>query len=193
MGLNGHRNLPFYSEQNSLLDHDVSGQSINCNPPWIIKCVEHLRACHSKSPLDTHKAVIVLPDWPKFKAVTMEFKSTKQLHKGEKVFMRTTPSGTYESPDVITHACVINYCLIDANTHVLSPLMNTCVSTLKPDIVTTRLEANAAIEAANTYLTATNAMAVMDPYESEALMRFNASVSFNGLSAKAVTLIDIVA
>jgi len=33
LGLNGHRNLPFNSEQNSLLDHDVSGQSIYCNPP----------------------------------------------------------------------------------------------------------------------------------------------------------------
>ena len=68
LGLNGHRNFHFYYEQNSLLDHDISGQSIYCNPPWslAIKCVEHLRACHSKSPLDT-KAVIVLPDWPKFK------------------------------------------------------------------------------------------------------------------------------
>jgi len=68
LGLNGHQNLSFYSEQNSLLDHDVSGQSIHCNPPWslAIKCVEHLRSCHSKSPLDT-KSVIVLPLWPKFK------------------------------------------------------------------------------------------------------------------------------
>ena len=68
LGLNGHHNLPFYSEQNSLLDHDVSGQSIYCNPPWAlaIKCVEHLRAyCHSKSPLDT-KEVIVLSDLPTF-------------------------------------------------------------------------------------------------------------------------------
>jgi len=65
-GLNGHQNLPFYSEQNSLLDYDVSGQSIYCNPPWSlpIKCVEHIRACHSKSPLDI-EAVIVLSDWPK--------------------------------------------------------------------------------------------------------------------------------
>ena len=28
LGLNGHRNLPFYSKQNSSLDHDVQGQSI---------------------------------------------------------------------------------------------------------------------------------------------------------------------
>jgi hypothetical protein len=67
LGLNGHRNLPFYSEQNYLLNDDVSGQSIYCNPLWsmAIKCVEHLLACHSKSPLDT-KAVIILPDWSKF-------------------------------------------------------------------------------------------------------------------------------
>ena len=66
LGLNDHRNLPFYPEHNSLLDHDVSGQSIYCNPPWslAIKCVEHLHACHSKSPLDT-KAVIILLDLPK--------------------------------------------------------------------------------------------------------------------------------
>jgi hypothetical protein len=29
----GHKNPPFYSENNSLLDHDVSEQSIYCNPP----------------------------------------------------------------------------------------------------------------------------------------------------------------
>ena len=45
------------------------------NPPWslVIKCVEHLRAGRSKSPLDTN-AVIVLPDWPKFKAYTKKLK-----------------------------------------------------------------------------------------------------------------------
>jgi hypothetical protein len=33
-------------------------------------------------------------------------------------------------------------------------------------------------------------MVVMDPYEAEALMRFNATVVLNGLSAKADTLFD---
>jgi hypothetical protein len=61
--------------------------------------------------------------------------------------MRTTPTCAYEPPDIITFAWVINYWLIDTNTHVLSPLMNTSVSTLKPNIVTTQLEANAAIKA----------------------------------------------
>jgi len=106
--------------------------------------VEHLRTCHFKSPLDT-KAIIVLPDWPIFKEVTKELKLFKKLPKGDKVFMRTTPTSTYEPPDLITFAWVINYWLIDANTHVLSPLTNISVGTLKPKIVTTQLEANAAI------------------------------------------------
>ncbi len=101
-GLNGHMNLPFYSEHNSLLDHDVSHQSVYCKPAWSlsIQCVEHLRACHSRSPLDT-RAVIVLPNWPKFKAVTKELKLIKQLPKGEKLFMRTTPTSTYDPPGLI--------------------------------------------------------------------------------------------
>ncbi len=59
-GLNGHKNLPYF-DRHSLLDHDVSSQSAYCNPPWslAIEYVEHLRACHSNSRLDT-RAVIVL-------------------------------------------------------------------------------------------------------------------------------------
>ena len=68
--------------------------------------------------------------------------------------------------------------------------MNTSVGTLKPNIVTTQLEANATIEAANKYYSATLAMVVMNPYEVEALMRFDATLSLNGLSTKADTHID---
>ena len=68
--------------------------------------------------------------------------------------MRNTPTCNYEPPDIITSAWVINYWLIDANTYVLSPLMNTSVSTLKPIIISTQLEANATIEAENKYLLA---------------------------------------
>ena len=63
--------------------------------------------------------------------------------------MMTTPTCTYEPLDIITSAWVINNWLIYANAHGLSPFMNTDVSTLKPNIVTTKLEANVAIEAAN--------------------------------------------
>ena len=69
--------------------------------------------------MDTNKAVAILPDCPKFEAITKELKLIKILAKGAKGFMRTTPSGTYEPPNIITSAWVINYWLIDANTHVL--------------------------------------------------------------------------
>jgi hypothetical protein len=105
--------------------------------------------------------------------------------------MRTTPTCTYDPPDIITFAWVINYLLIDANTHVLSPLMNTSVSTLKPNIATTQLEASATLDTTNKYLSRTTARVVMDSYEAEAHMRFNATDFVNGLSNNADTLIDI--
>ena len=66
--------------------------------PLVAKCVEHLRACSSKAPLDTKAAVIILLDWLKFKVVTKELKLIKQLPIGENVLMRTTPTCTYEPP-----------------------------------------------------------------------------------------------
>ena len=107
--------------------------------------------------------------------------------------MRTTPTCTCEPFDIITFAWVINCWLKDAITHVLSPLMNARVNTLKPNITTTQLETNTSIEAANKYLSEATAMVVMDTYEAEALMRFNATVLLNGLSAKVDTLIDTIA
>ena len=107
--------------------------------------------------------------------------------------MRTTPTGTNEPPDIIIYAWVINYWIIDANPHALSPLTNTSVNTLKPNIVTTQFEANEAIKAANKYLSSATAMVVMDPYEAESLMRFNATAVPNGLSPKGHTLIDTAA
>jgi len=63
LGFNGYRKLDFCSENNSLLDHDISKQSIYCNPPRSlhIKCVEHLRACHAKSSLYTLKQLLFYP------------------------------------------------------------------------------------------------------------------------------------
>ncbi len=82
--------------------------------------MEHLRACHSRSPLDT-RAVIVLPDWPKFKTLTKELKLIKQLPKGDK-HMRTTSTYTYDPLDLIPTLWLINFWLLDASTSVLSSL-----------------------------------------------------------------------
>jgi hypothetical protein len=63
------------------------------------------------------------------------------------MYMRTSLTCTYDPPDLIPSAWVINYWPIDANTHVLSPLITTNVGILKPNILTTILETNASIDA----------------------------------------------
>ena len=62
-GSNRHGLLSFYSEKDSFLTWDITGQSVYCNPPWYlaVQCIEHIRTCHDKSPMNT-KVVIVLPD-----------------------------------------------------------------------------------------------------------------------------------
>ena len=50
--------------------------------------------------------------------------------------MRNIPTSTDGTPNLITSAWVINYGLFDENTHVLSPLVNTCVGASEPNIVT---------------------------------------------------------
>jgi hypothetical protein len=91
------------------------------------------------------RGVIVLPDWPKFKALTRELKLIKQLPKGEKVFMRTSPTGTYVPSDLLSSIWLVNFWLIDAHTPVLSPLLTTNINNLKPSIV----EIEPAIETAD--------------------------------------------
>jgi hypothetical protein len=124
-----------------------------------------------------------LPDWPKFKALTKEFKLIKRLSKGEKVIMRTLPTGTYVHSDLLPSIFWhVNFWLIDANTPVLSPLLATNnVNNLKPSIVKIEPELEAAIETADKNIPTTAALVIMDPYEVEALMRFTASVSYDAL------------
>jgi hypothetical protein len=80
--------------------------------------------------------------------------------------------------------------LIDAATPVLSPLLTINVSKLKPSLVKAELEPKVAIETIDKNLSTTINLVIMNPYKAEALMRFTASVSCNGLSSKADTLID---
>ena len=104
--------------------------------------------------------------------------------------MRTSPKCTYDPLDIIPFAyCYTNYWLINANTNISSPSITTNLSVLMPNIVTDNLATNAPKEATVKYLTITIALVIMDPYKPEALMRFTAPVSLNGLLAMAVALI----
>jgi hypothetical protein len=74
------------------------GQSVYCNPPWSleVQCVDHIRTCHSKSPMNT-KAVVVLPDWPQFKSVTTGLRLLRQVPIETHVFTKPSPSGKRHS------------------------------------------------------------------------------------------------
>jgi hypothetical protein len=75
--------------------------------------------------------------------VTKEVKLIKQLLKGEKVFMRATPSNTYnDPPDLISATWAIDFWVVDRNTPVFLPILSSLVSSLKPNLVTTKLEKN---------------------------------------------------
>ena len=191
LGLNCHEGLPFYSKENSLLDHNVTRQYVYRNPPWslVVQCVEHLRACHSRSPLDT-KTVIGLLDWPKFKTITKELKLIKQLPKGESVFMRISPTCTYVPSNLLPSIWHVNFWLIDANTPILSPLLTTNVNNLKPNNVKIESELDTAAKIVDEKLSTTSALVIMNPYEAEALMRFIAVVSYTCLTSEANTLIE---
>jgi len=63
------------------------------------------------------------------------------------MFMRTTPTCTYDPADLIASTWVIISWLIDAKTLVLSPTIATNVNVIKPSIATTELEPNVAIQA----------------------------------------------
>jgi hypothetical protein len=61
--------------------------------------------------------------------------------------MRTTPTCTCHSADLITSTLVINFWLDDVNTHVLSPVMYVhSRECSKPGIISTEVEPNIAVK-----------------------------------------------
>jgi hypothetical protein len=79
--------------------------------------------------------------------------------------MRMTPTGTYDPPDLIPTAWPINFWLIDASSPVLSPLLNTEASNLKPNVVTNELNSEVAIKVEDESLSTSPAFIIMDPYQ----------------------------
>ena len=104
--------------------------------------------------------------------------------------MRTSPTGTYVPSDLLLSIWPINFWLIDANSPVLSPLLATNVSNLKPNIVKIESKSEATTQIVDENLSTATALLIINPYEAEALMRFTASVSYNGLSSEADILIE---
>ena len=89
--------------------------------------------------------------------------------------MRTSPTCTYDPPDLNISAWITNFWLIDANTRVFSPQLTSNIGVIKPNSNIAILETNVTIEAEDKKLSASIALVIMDPYEPQALMRFIAS------------------
>ena len=114
-GSNRHGLLPFYSEKESFLTRDIVGQSVYCNPPWssAVHCVEHIRTCHAKSPLNT-KALIVLPNLPQFNAATTGLTLLRQVPIDTPVFTQPSPLGKRHT--FVKVPWPIHYRVIDKDT-----------------------------------------------------------------------------
>jgi hypothetical protein len=69
--------------------------------------------------MDT-RAVIVLPNWLVYKAITKELKLLRQIPIGENVFMRLATTGSYDPLDFIKSVWVINYWVIDVDTYLMA-------------------------------------------------------------------------
>ena len=90
-GLNSHADLPFASPSNSILDNDMSGESIFINPPWgmATTVVAHLEACRAKD-VENTKAVIILPVFKQFESMVKDWKIIREWSAGTTLFTRPT-------------------------------------------------------------------------------------------------------
>jgi hypothetical protein len=143
-----------------------------------------------------------------YKAVTKDLKLLRQIPIDQPVFMRPSPTGNYDPPDVIKSIWVINYWVIDIDVpaststslaststskHTAATKAATESVTIQPAFTSNDIEAQTAIKAADKYLSTASALVVMNPLENQALMRFTAMVSQENLSSKADILIDTAA
>ena len=87
--------------------------------------------------------------------------------------MRPTKTGTYDPPNLIKSISIINYWVIDADTHVLTPLLIATPAThaIVDDAISALVADETTIEAADKYLSS-SALMRMNPHESQSLMRF---------------------
>jgi hypothetical protein len=112
--------------------------------------------------------------------------------------MRPTTTGIYDPPDFIKSIWVINYWVIDVDTPIMATTpaivvegdltTHPIIYDLPTDTHTNGMEPEAAIDAADKYVSATVVLVVMNPLENHSLMRFTAVVSQENIASKASTL-----
>jgi hypothetical protein len=184
-GTNRHGSLPSYSEKDSLLSHAIAGQYVYCNPPWslAVQCIEHIRTCHSKSPLDT-KALIVLPNWPQINAATTGLRLLRQIPIDTPDFTKPSPLGKRHT--VVKVLWPINYWVIDKDTSVKvsPPHVKSVDSPLHIN------KTNSKSEIDSHWLTTAAALTIMDPNQPKPLMKLPISIEQDSLQFHTNVLID---
>jgi hypothetical protein len=184
-GSNPHGSLPFYSEKDSFMSHNITVQSLYCNPYWSLaaQCVEHIRTCHAKSPMHT-KAVIALLDWPQFNAATTGHKLLRQIQTNILVFTKLSSLGNRHT--LVKVPWPINHWVIDKDTSVkVSPtLVKSVIST--GDIDNTNSESDIVAH----WLPTAATLTIMDPNQPEPLMKLPISIERDSVQLHTSVLID---
>jgi hypothetical protein len=165
-GSNRHGSLPFYSEKDSFLPTAIAGQYVYCNPPWslAVQCIEHIRTCHAKAPMNT-KVVIVLLDWQQFNAATTGLKLLRRIQTDIPMFTKPSPLGKRHT--LVKVPWPINYWVIDKGTYVkVSPTLVKSVA-LSCDIDNTNSRSYSVAH----WLPTSAELTIMDPNQPKLLMK----------------------
>ncbi len=159
-----------------------------CNPPWslAIQCVEHIRTCHSKSPMNT-KVVIVLPNWPQFNSVTTGLRLSHQVPIDTLVFTKPSPLGKRHT--IVKIPWPINYWVIDKDTPAkVSSIPVTSVTVTKDfDKSSTTLDIDAY------WLPTATSLTIMDPNQPSPLMKLSISIEHDSIQFHTTVLVDSAA
>jgi len=170
-GFNRHGLLPFYSEKDSFLSHDIAGQFVYCNPHWslAVRCVEHIRTCHAKSSINT-KVVIVLLYWPQFNEATTGLRLLSQILTDTLVFTKSSP--LKKRNNVVKVPWFINYWVANKNTP-----MKVSATRVKSVISASNVgNANSKFDIASHWLPTTATITIMDPNQPKPLMNLLISI-----------------
>jgi len=164
---------------------DIAGQSVYCYPSWsvVVQCVEHIRTCHAKSPLST-EALIVLPNWPQFIAVTTGLRLLRQVPIDTPFFTKPSPLGNKHT--FVKVPWPINYWVIytDNFVKVSPPLVKSVDSPLNID------KTNSKSEIASHWLPRAAALTIMNPNQPKPLMSLPISIQQDSLQFHTNVLID---
>ena len=171
-GDNGHAGLRFYSPQDSLLNHDVSGQTIFMNPPWSKAklFMDHVRQCHASDPKNT-KALLVLPKWAAFNDITKDLTLYEEKPARQQLFTRSPESdGTAREP-VTPAPWPLCYWLLDHRVPPVSQISETKGKCDAPGS-SSGIQEDQAMKAAEQFFPPTaSCSAILDPDQPEPLMK----------------------